>query len=168
MQQYFYSELNLQRAIWNENARKSILNKGISRAAEGLEDRLKRNIDESTPAGRLYTKRLLTERKTKANAFYRLKRGTTTRVVVGREMYRASARGQPPAKRFGTLYRNLKVRRVRGKLQMVASVKAPAVRYLDDEAYFNRPFFSNIVESYFYNEFQDEVRRIYQELLQRQ
>lgn len=152
------AKVTLRRAIWNTSARKSILNKAIAAAAEILDNRLHANIDNSTPAGRIYVKKAQTKRLTAATRVFQRKKGTKTRVVTGYEYYQASAYGQPPARRFDVLYRSLRVRRIVGALLIRAEVKAPGVTFLDSPEYLNRPFFNVIVQEFFKNEFNGLVR----------
>ncbi len=160
------SKLTLRRAIWNTEARRSILNKGLKKSAEGLEEKLKENIDNSTPAGRLYSRGVITARRTKANRLLKSVVGTKTRVVTGYKYHKASSSGQPPARDTSTLYRSIRVRRIVGKLSILASVKAPGVLYLDSQEYLNRLFFEVIVVAYYQNEFNEEVKRNVQELME--
>ena len=67
-------------------------------------------IDESTPSGRLYKRRIFTGRRTKALENLGLKTRGKTRIEIGRRFHRASAKGQPPAKDTGKFYRNIKAR----------------------------------------------------------
>ena len=66
-------------------------------------------IDESTPSGRLYKRRIFTGRRTKALENLGLRTRGKTRIEVGRRFHRASAKGQPPAKDSGKFYRNIRV-----------------------------------------------------------
>lgn len=139
------AELILKKAIWNENARKSMINQALTEQARVLETVLKDNIDASTPAGRLYSKGAKTARLTAKNKYLPKKKGTTTRVITGYKYHQASAEGQPPARDTSKLYNAIKVRRVVGQMRIEASVKAVAVQILDSPNGLNRPFFRSII-----------------------
>jgi len=147
--------LILRSAIWNRNTRRSILNKALTESAVELDALLHDNIDNSTPAGRLYSRGTKVPRR---SANTNKKPGTKTRVIVSAKVFRASASGQPPARRFSKLYNSLKARRVPGKLQILASVNAPGVEILDDERRLNRPFFRSVIRTYRNGSFVDRVR----------
>jgi hypothetical protein len=160
------SSLILRRAIWNADLRRSILNKSLADSARNLEANLKNNIDNSTPAGRYYSRGRVTAKRTAANSNLRRAPGTKTRVIISSPVFRASAPGQPPARRFNVLYNSLKVRRVPGKLQILASVNAPGVEVLDDPKRLNRPFFKTVIVDYRRNEFVDNVKQGVRKLLE--
>lgn len=165
MEQTFYTKLTLTHFFWDSAfVMRNAVNKGLTKAAEILDKRLHENIDNSTPAGRLYSRGIKTARRTAANKNLRAAPGTKTRVVVGYKYHQASAWGQPPARDTDTLYRNMKVRRKPGENTIIASVNAPGVRVLDSREGLNRPFFEDIVMSYFYNEFEQIVLDIYKGL----
>lgn len=157
--------LVLKRKIWNDGIRKSVLNKALTEDARVLEAKLKDNIDESTPAGRYYRIKSATARRSVANRGSRRVRGTTTRVIVGAVFHRASAVSQPPARRFNKLYRSIKVRRVPGKLQNLASVNASGVDVLDDPTRLNRPFFRSVIKKHRADEFYPRIQETIIDLL---
>lgn len=159
------STLILRRAIWNKDLRKSILNKVLFESATELEAKLKDNIDSSTPAGRLYSRGHVTTKRTAATKGNKAKRGTKTRVIISAKVFRASAIGQPPARRSSHLYHSLKVRRVVGKLKILASVNAPGVDVLDDPMRLHRPFFRSVITSYSHDQFIDRMRSGVRQLL---
>lgn len=159
------SKLILRKAIWNQDQRRSIINQALTRSAEGLEAKLKSNIDESTPAGRYYRIGVISERRRASNKNLRKKAGTKTRVIVGVRLHRASAQGQPPARRFNKLYNAIKVKRVVGKWAIVAEVNAPGVVILDDVSRLNRPFFKSVISNYRNEEFVDTMRSGVRELI---
>ncbi len=145
MDSFILIELNLRKAIWNEDVAKSIINTGLIQQAKVLEKRLKDNIDESTPAGRLYARGARTTRRTASNRYLRGKKGTKTRVITSYKVHTASEEGQPPARDTSTLYRNIKVRKVSGEYRIDAKVNAPAVDILDSPTGLNRPFFRSVI-----------------------
>jgi hypothetical protein len=157
--------LKLRRAIWNKELRRSIMNKQLTKSGAQLEDRLHSNIDESTPAGRLYSRGSLTGRKTSGTKGFKAKQGTTTRVIVAARIFRASSPGQPPAKRSNRLYNSIHVRRVPGKLEILASVNAPGVEVLDNPGKLNRPFFRSVIRKYRHEEFVNNAKEGIREML---
>lgn len=157
--------LTLRRAIWNQDARRSVMNRVLTQSAAELEDKLKNNIDASTPAGRLYARGHTTARRSAATRRNRPVPGTKTRVIIAARVFRSSAVGQPPARRFDTLYNSLRAKRVPGKLQILASVNAPGVDVLDDPGRLRRPFFRSVIASYRSDEFVDRIRGGVRELL---
>lgn len=159
------AKLKLRRAIWNRNARKSILNRALTQSANTLENRIKDNIDASTPAGRLYSRGPITTRRTASNKNLRLKPGTSSRVIVGYNYHQASAPGQPPAIDTGALYRSIKVRRVVGEDAIRAQATGPGVFNLDSETGLDRPFFKSVVYDYYENDFVPEMREALNEMI---
>ena len=157
--------LVLRRAIWNADVRRSILNKSLTEAARTLEQKLRDNIDQSTPAGRLYSRGHITARRTASNKNLRAKRGTKTRVIVAPRVFRASAEGQPPARRTSRLYNSLKVSRVPSKLEILARVTAPGASILDNPEKLNRPFFRSVVSPFRREEFNPLIRSSIKSLL---
>jgi len=142
------AELVLTSAIWNKDLSRSMINQALKDQAIVLERHLKRNIDNSTPAGRLYSR--------KAEARSRKRIGSTSnaykrrnlegrRVTSTTTFYQASAPGQPPARVTSLLYNSIRVRREVGAFRLLASVTAPAVDILDDPSKLNRPFFYSVI-----------------------
>jgi hypothetical protein len=146
------STLTLRRAIWNESARTSALNRGLDKAADKLDERLHSRIKISQAQGKVYRLGSLTARKSSRSIGNR-RRGTSTRVVIGATFYRASAPGQPPAIRTGNLYRKLFVRRS-GNFSIIARSDAFYSKFLDP----SRPFFREPVKEYFRNEFRQDIK----------
>lgn len=155
--------LTLRKAIWNQQAQLSKINQALNEAADELEKEIKAYIDLSDPAGRVYRLSTITGRYS-ARGVGNRRRGTATRAVIGAEFYRASAPGQPPAKRTGALYRAIKVRRV-GNLSIRAICDKRYAKILDDPNRLNRPFFDVVVRRFFRNRFRQLVRARLQELL---
>ncbi len=160
--------LTLRSAIWNREARRSILNKALTLSAEELEAKLKDNIDDSTPAGRLYQVGRVTQRRTSANNNLPAARGTSTRVFVSPVYHQASAPGQPPARHTSVLYNSLRARRVPSKFQILASVNAPGASILDDPDALSRPFFYTIIDAYRRFDFVDRIKQSVREMLSAQ
>lgn len=158
-------KLNLRRKIWNSQVRTSILNKTLTELSEILENRIKSVIDDSTPAGRIYRVGSQTTRRTKTTSHLPKARGRSTRVVVTGKFHQASAYGQPPAKFTLTLYKSIKVRKIPGKLSILASVNAPGVDVLDDPAKLSRLFFRTTIETFYAVDFNDQARQSIKELL---
>jgi hypothetical protein len=155
--------LTLRKAVWNQQAPINVLNEALDEAAVELESEFRKNIDESEATGRTYRLRTLTARRSTQNVGNR-RRGTSTRVVIGAEFYRASSYGQPPAKRTGALYRALKVRR-NGRMGIKASVNKLYARYLDSPRILNRPFFKSVATKYFKERFRPKVRAKIQSII---
>src|SRR5215213_9112898 len=122
--------LTLRRQIWNQFARKRFINQSLNLAAIKLENKIKDNIDASIPTGRNYRLSTLTGRSSSTSVGNR-RRGTSTRVVIGATFYRASASGQPPARRTGALYRRIRVIRQDDR-SLKAVVGVPYAKYLDN------------------------------------
>lgn len=81
-------------------------------------------IDESTPQGRIYRRGAITGRRTAEGIRMGLKPRGKSRMVTGSRFHRASAKGQPPAKDTGHLYRDIKVvRSGRGKFRVLFGAK---------------------------------------------
>lgn len=161
----FETTLTLRSAIWNRGLRRSILNRCLTISANELEGKLKDNIDNSTPAGRLYKVGRVTARRSSANKYLPKARGTKTRVFVNAILHTASAIGQPPARLTSFLYKSIIVRKVASKFQILASANAPGASILDDPGKLSRPFFRTIIDAYRNNEFVDRVKQSISELL---
>lgn len=155
--------LTLRRAIWHEGASKRMVEECLNEGAVELENRIKAVIDTSVPQGRIRRLSTVTSRFS-ARGVGNKKRGTSTRMVTGANFYQASAPGQPPAKRTGALYRDIKVRRV-GHRSIRASVNKKYARILDDPNRLNRPFFKGTCRDYFRNEFRPKVKERLQQLI---
>ena len=155
--------LTLRKRIWNQQAQLSNLNLAVDESAVELEEDLKSYIDTSDPQGKIYRLRTITSRRSARNIGNR-RRGTSTRIVVGAEFYRASAPGQPPAKRTGALYRGLRVRRI-GSLSIRATSDARYSNILDEVDRLNRPFFKVRCRLFFRTRFRQNVRNRIRELL---
>lgn len=150
------STLTLRRAIWNAEVRRSIMNKALNIAAQDLEQALKDNINDSTPAGRLY------KRRPPGSSGGR---GSRRAIVQSIEVI-ASEQGQPPARVFSRLYNSIVAKRVQGKLSIIAMANAPGAAVLDDPDGLNRPYFRSVIQSYRRNQFYDTVRSAIRELTQ--
>lgn len=155
--------LSLRRQIWNQEAPPSKINQALAESAVELDEDLHSYIDQSDPQGRIYRLRTLTSRRTAQNVGHR-RRGTSSRVVVGAEFYRASAPGQPPAKRTGALYRGITVKRI-GNTSIRASVDKKYAGILDDPNRLNRPFFRTRCQLFFRTRFRQNVKARLNELL---
>lgn len=165
--------LDLRRQIWNAAARTSTVNKGLTLMAGILENKILDVIDESTPAGRAYKISGLVGKKLRGTYHtVKHKRGDSARVDVkvrvAAGVHIASAFGQPPAKLTGTLYRNIKVRRMIGRYSILATVRAKGVDVLDDPARLSRLFFRTTIETFYEADFNDRARLIVQALLTRE
>lgn len=155
--------LTLRKAIWVQSTRKSVLNKVLNEQAELLESEIKKTIDDSSPSGILRPLAPITARKSSANIGFARRRGTKTRVVTGRRFYRASAPGQPPAKRTGRLYRSINVKRI-NNVSIIARVDVPYAEYVDSPDVLNRPFFKSVATRFFKEHFRQNVRARIREL----
>lgn len=157
--------LKLRRAIWNKDLRKSVLNKALTHYAGFLEDKLVSNIDNSTPAGRVYRVGSLTERRTAKNKDLRRSKKFKTKVVTGGIFHTASAKGQPPAKLTSKLRNSIRVRRIVGELAVMASVNANGAAILDDPDKLDRPFFKETIRTSFKEDMAPQMRTFLRELL---
>lgn len=112
--------------------------------AEQVPIEARRIIDESSPSGRVYRRKAITTRRTKAKERIGLRRRGKTRLISGYGFHRASAKGQPPAKDTGKLYRNIKVLRKNATEYRVV-FGAPYAGYL--EFNLDRPFVLPAIEA---------------------
>jgi hypothetical protein len=78
----------------------------ITDLANNIPVKTREVIDESTPRGRIYRRGGIRGRFLKS---LRRAPGTKTRAITGSRFHRASAKGQPPAKDSGELYRRIRV-----------------------------------------------------------
>lgn len=155
--------LTLRKSIWRDEARRRVLNNTLNRVADKLEHRIKATIDNSSPAGRLYRRLAIKGAPIRGMKLQRVK-GAYHRAVVGYKIHRASAPGQPPAKDTGELYRSISVKRI-NNISVRARVGVIYARRLDSLTEMNRPFFDSVVRTYYREEFKNDVRQIYTELL---
>lgn len=160
--------VNLTSAIWKPGELRRAVNTELSNFGTEAEAFLKANIDESTPAGRLYRRDRITTRRTKALDQIGIKRvkgrsQDRTRSLVGFRFHRASAWGQPPARDTSRLYRSIRVRRV-GNDALKFSVNAPGVKWLDSKTYLNRLFFKSKIRQFTKEKFQPGMLAILREL----
>ena len=98
--------------------------------AEQIVVEARRLIDESVPRGRWYGRGAITGRRSKALERMGLQNRGKTRSVTGTRIHRASAKGQPPAKDTGRLYREIRVARY-GKSTWRVVFGAPYAGYLE-------------------------------------
>jgi len=157
-----HATLTLRKAIWHEEAQLSKLNQALNEAAVILENEIKAYIDESDPAGHIYRLSTITGRFS-ARGVGNRRRGTKGRSVIGATFYRASAPGQPPAKRTGKLYSSIRVRRV-GNTSIRAIVDVHYAKILDNINKLNRPFFKVVVNNFFKFRFRELVKNRLAEL----
>jgi hypothetical protein len=154
MRSHIETTLTLRRAIWNKDVRRAVMNRVLSVSGLEVVDRIKDNIDNSSPAGRYYARKAAGTSRVKGR-----------RIIVTPVVFHASSEGQPPARRFSTLYNSITGRRVNDKLQILVSVNAPGVEILDDPKKLDRPFFRSVITKYRRDEFFDNVKGGVNELL---
>lgn len=134
------------------------------RAALGLsgaefEADVKENMSASIPRGKTYKIGNITGAATAANRGLKLRKAANGKLIIGARYHRASAKGQPPARRSGRL-----INSIRGRFVGPFKVRVgTGVRYaipLDDPAGLDRPFFMSRAELY-RARYKENMRRAY-------
>lgn len=97
-------------------------------------------MDESTPAGRIYRRGMMTGRRSKALLSMGLKPIGKTRIQTGAKFHRASAPGQVPAKDSGDLYRKIRISGRKGNRTI--TFDTPYAGYVEEQ----RPFLDAAIE----------------------
>lgn len=151
------TQLTLRRQIWNTLVRRESIKKALTVAAVEVEKVPKDQIDNSTPAGRIYERGSITvdKRSSKFNRQLRRKANTKTRAIAGTRFHRASAPGQPPARDTDELYKSIKAR-VELPLTVHIEISAPYATILENKM--NRPFFKEPIRVYFKTKFRERVK----------
>lgn len=124
------------------------IEKDVERFQEQLANQIvieaRRIIDESNPSGRVYRRGGITAARTARGINQGFRPRGKSRMIVGSRFHRASAKGQPPAKDTGKLYRQIKVARSgRGKFRVTFGAEyAGFVEFT-----LNRPFVLPAIEA---------------------